>query len=38
MIYEASTCGYTDSVRLLLQNGADVNLPTEVIMTIILYY
>ena len=32
LLYEASSRGRTEAVRLLLQNGADVNLPTEVIL------
>ena len=31
-LYDASGYDRTETVRLLLQNGADVNLPTEVIL------
>ena len=31
-LYETSSQGKTEAVRLLLQNKADVNLPTEVII------
>ena len=31
-LYDASGSDRTETVRLLLQDGADVNLPTEVIL------